>query len=78
MAQNEANIEVGYSSLSPNLKNGKVEIRHQYILLANADESKFYSPKTEYIDSLNSTPEGKAVYNEMALGAYFGGKMKEM
>ncbi|MDE6588672.1 MAG: GLPGLI family protein [Paramuribaculum sp.] len=78
LAQNEANIEVGYSSLSPNLKNGNVEIRHQYILLANADESKFYSPKTEYIDSLNSTPEGKAVYNEMALGAYFGGKMKEM
>ena len=59
MAQN-ADIEVIYTAMSPNFKNGKVDVRNQYVLLANATESKFYSPITEYIDSLNSTPEGTA------------------
>ena len=59
MAQT-ADIEVSYTSISPNFKNGKADVKNQYILLANNAESKFFSPKTEYIDSLNSTPEGTA------------------
>ncbi|MDE5685756.1 MAG: GLPGLI family protein [Paramuribaculum sp.] len=73
-----ADIEVSYMAHSPNMKNGKPEVTNQYILLSNPTDSKFYSPRTEYIDSLNSTPEGKAVYQEMARSAYFSGKMKEM
>lgn len=77
-AQNKADIEVGYTAISPNFKNGKIDVKNQYVLLANASESKFFSPKTEYIDSLNSTPEGKAIYQEMAQNAYLGGKMDQM
>ena len=77
MAQT-ADIEVSYTAMSPNFKNGKVDVKNQYVLLANATESKFYSPKTEYIDSLNSSPEGKAIYQEMTRNAYLGGKMDEM
>lgn len=73
-----ADIEVSYTAISPNMKNGKISVKNQYILLANGTESKFFSPVTEYIDSLNSTPEGAAKYKEMARNAYFGGKMKDM
>ena len=77
MAQN-ADIEVSYTAMSPNFKNGKVDVRNQYVLLANATESKFYSPITEYIDSLNSTPEGAAQWQEMTRGAYLSGNMDEI
>ena len=33
---------------------------------------------TEYIDSLNSTPEGKAKYQEMTKNAYLGGKLDQL
>lgn len=74
----KADIEVSYTALSPNMKNGKTEIINHYILLANGKESKFFSPMTEYIDSLNSTPDGKAKYQEITRNAYLGGKMDEM
>lgn len=77
-AQNKADIEVSYTVLSPSLKDGKTVLTNQYILLANNSISKFYSPKTEYIDSLNSTPEGKAKYQEMTRSAYLGGKIKDL
>ncbi len=78
VAHQKADIEVSYVAISPNMKNGKDEVKNQYILLANSTESKFYSSQTEYIDSLNSTPEGVAKYQEMTRNAYFGGKMDEM
>lgn len=74
----KADIEVSYTALSPNMKNGKTEIINHYILLANGKESKFFSPMTEYIDSLNSTPDGKAKYQEITRNSYLGGKMDEM
>lgn len=77
MAQN-ADIEVSYTAMSPNFKNGKVDVKNQYVLLANATESKFYSPITEYIDSLNSTPEGTAQWQEMIRGAYLSGNMDKI
>ncbi len=60
-----AGIEVSYVAHNPDPTDGKSDMTYQYILLANTTESKFYSPATEYIDSLNSTPEGKAKYDEM-------------
>lgn len=77
-AQSKAEIEVSYTAHKPNLRNGKDDLTNQYVLLANASESKFYSPRTEYIDSLNSTPNGKAQYDEMAKSAFFSGKMKDI
>lgn len=76
-AQNVA-IEVSYIAHTPSLKDGKTDLTNQYILLANTAESKFYSPKTEYLDSLNSTPEGKAKYQEMTTNAYLGNKMDQI
>lgn len=73
-----ADIEVSYEAHHPNLRNGKDDLASQYILLANSNESKFYSPKTEYVDSLNSTPDGKAKLNEMTRNAYLGGKLDDI
>lgn len=73
-----ANIEVSYEAHHPTLRNGKDDLTSQYILHANSDESKFYSLKMEYIDSLNSTPDGKAKLNEMTRNAYLGGKLDDI
>ena len=73
IAQGHADIEVSYIANTPNFRDGKSELTNRYILLANSKESKFYSPKTEYLDSLNSTPEGKGRLNEIMLGAYQSG-----
>ncbi len=77
MAQT-ADIEVSYTAMSPNFKNGKVDVKNQYVLLANTTESKFFSPITEYIDSLNSTPEGTAQWQEMTRGAYLSGNLDKI
>ena len=68
-----ANIEVSYVAHHPNMRDGKTDLTHQYVLLANTTESTFYSPITEYIDSLNSTPEGKAKLQEMSRAALSSG-----
>lgn len=78
IAQEKADIEISYTASRVNLRDGSNLTPNQYILLANAKESKFYSPMTEYLDSLQSTPEGDARYKEMARGAYLGGKLDEM
>lgn len=77
-AQEKADIEVSYNASRVNLRDGSPISPNKYILLANAKESKFYSPITEYIDSLQSTPEGDAKYKEMTRGAYMSGKIDEM
>ena len=75
----EQNIEVCYTMTSPNMRTGKLrDSTHRYVLIANTRQSKFYSPRTEQIDSLNSTPEGEAKYREMAKAAVFGGKMDDV
>lgn len=71
-------IEVSYTAYSPNMRDGSAGTSNQYILLANESQSKFFSPRTEYIDSLNSTPDGRAKYQEMARNAYFSGNMDNM
>ena len=56
MAQTEA-IEVSYLYRHPEqtMRTAEADISNQYILLSNGSISKFYSPKTEYIDSIEST-----------------------
>lgn len=73
-----AGIEVGYTAMSPNFKNGKVDVKNQYVLRANAAESKFFSPTTEYLDSLNSTPDGVAKYKEMTRSAVMSGNFDDI
>lgn len=77
-AQQNAEIAVSYNAYEPNFKTGEVDTHHKFVLLANANESKFFSPITEYLDSLQSTPEGLAKYNEMSLTALLGGKYEEI
>lgn len=77
-AQQKADIEVSYTAHHPNLRNGNEDLTNQYILLAGGNESKFFSPRTEYIDSLNSTPNGQAIYKEMSRAAFLGGKMNDI
>ena len=55
MAQT-ADIEVSYNYKHFHRRGS--EQNHQMILLANSTSSKFYNPITEYLDSLESTPEG--------------------
>ena len=73
-----ADIEVSYIAHSISLKDGKTDVENRFVLLTNATESKFYSPRTEYLDSLNSSPEGKTRYQEMVKNAYFGGKLDQI
>lgn len=64
MAQTEA-IEVSYLYRHPEqtMRTAEADISNQYILLSNGSISKFYSPKTEYIDSIESTTEGFESFN---------------
>lgn len=78
VAQQKADIEVSYDASRINLRDGEQITPSKYILLANSSESKFYSPRTEYIDSLRSTPEGEAAYKEMTRGAYLSGKIDDI
>lgn len=79
IAQTKADIEVSYTMTSPNMRTGKLgDSTHQYILLANAKESKFYSHRTEQIDSLCSTPDGEAKFKEMQRAAVLEGNLDDM
>lgn len=78
-AQSKADIEVSYTMISPNMRTGKTgDYTHKYVLLANSKESKFYSPRTEQIDSLSSTPEGEARFKEMQRAAVLGGNYDDI
>ena len=57
-----ATIKVGYNYHEKFMR-GNVEYAEHDIpmlLLANPEQSKFYCPATEYKDSLESTPSGRA------------------
>lgn len=76
MAQNRADIEVSYNY--KHLHRTSKEQNHQMILLANSTYSKFYNPITEYLDSLESTPRGKDVYNQMKMAAITARNIKDV
>lgn len=78
-AQTKADIEVSYTMTSPNMRTGKLgDSTHQYILLAYSSQSKFYSPRTEQIDSLCSTPDGEAKFKEMQRAAALAGNFDDI
>ena len=62
-----AEIKVSYHCHDQHLKtDAKAYVaEYQMILLANPTYSKFYNMQCEYIDSLHSTPSGKAKYRKM-------------
>ena len=62
-----AEIKVEYSYPHKKLKIDAKAYDDEYtmLLLANSRYSKFFSPRTEYLDSLDSTPSGKALSDKM-------------
>ncbi|MDE6813225.1 MAG: GLPGLI family protein [Duncaniella sp.] len=60
-----ADIKVGYNYHKISFRERVIERDLPFVLLANTKESKFYSPPTEYKDSLQSTPKGKAIYDKL-------------
>ena len=70
-----AEIKVGYNYHHKFLRGGDgvIEKNTPFILLANQNQSKFYCPSTEFKDSLESTPSGRAKAKQMfdaAVDAY--------
>ncbi len=63
MAQNKAEIMVSYDTSYPN-KFGKV-ITGKMSLLASSTDAKYFNELSLWVDSLKSTPEGKAQYKEI-------------
>lgn len=62
-AQNKAEIIVSYDFTSPNKKNQPVTSK--MTLLASSTEAKYFNDLSLWVDSLKSTPEGKAQYMEI-------------
>ena len=58
-------IEISYRYSHPvqTMRSAEPDITNQYILITDGNKSKFYSPKTEYIDSIESTTEGFEAFN---------------
>lgn len=71
-----ADIEVCYNY--KHFHRSGTEQNHQMILLANSSHSKFYNPTTEYLDSLESTPGGTDLYNQMKMAAFSSGNIKDV
>lgn len=62
-----AEIKVGYIYNETFVRGSDGIIKREipFELLANKEQSKFYSPKTEFKDSLQSTPQGRVVEKEL-------------
>ncbi len=62
-----AELKVGYTYHETFVRGTDGIIRRDipFILLAGKEQSKFYNTKTEYMDSLESTPKGRAISNQL-------------
>ncbi len=62
-----AEIKVSYTYPHQRLKIDAKAYDDEYtmLLLANSEYSKFFSPRTEFNDSLRSTPSGKKIWDRM-------------
>lgn len=62
-----AEIRVGYTYHETFVRgsDGIIERNLPFVLLANNTYSKFYCPLTEYKDSMNSTPSGRAISTQL-------------
>lgn len=61
----EIKVEYNYHYKFLRGEDGVIEKDTQFILLANQNQSKFYCPSTEFKDSLESTPAGRAKAKQM-------------
>lgn len=62
-AQSKADINVSYDCVRPNKKDQPVTSKMS--LLVNPTEAKYFNDLSLWVDSLKSTPEGKAQYKEI-------------
>lgn len=62
-----AEIKVGYTYHETFVRgsDGIIKRERPFILLANKETSKFYNLRTEFLDSLQSTPQGRAIYHQL-------------
>jgi len=62
-----AEIKVGYTYNGTFVRGSDGIIKREipFVLLANKEQSKFYSLDTEFKDSLRSTPQGRAIERQM-------------
>lgn len=60
-------IKVGYNYHYLGMRNdGEITVHdYDYLLLANPECSKYYSHNNEYLDSLESTPQGRKLHNQL-------------
>lgn len=77
-----ADIKVGYTYHETFVRgsDGIIERDIPFVLLANNEQSKFYNPSTEYKDSLESTPQGRALSKQIlnaAIDKYMSTKDNE-
>lgn len=73
----EIKVSYNYHKKSVRSDNSVVEFKIPFILLANSSQSKFYCPSTERLDSLKSTPSGRAqerIMFDAAVKAYVENK----
>lgn len=63
LAQNESEILVSYDCTRPDKRNKPVT--SEMLLLASPAEAKYFNELSLWVDSLKSTPEGKAQYMEI-------------
>lgn len=61
----EIKVEYNYHRKFLRGEDGVVEMNTAFLLLVNRNQSKFYCPSTEFKDSLESTPSGRAKAKQM-------------
>lgn len=77
---NSQTLEVSYKYRHPvqTMRSAVADVENQYVLLTDGNSSKFYSPRTEMIDSIESTPEGFEAFNTFKRVCWETGKQKEI
>lgn len=73
-------LEVGYTYMHPvqTMKRAEPNVTNRYILHTDGHKSKFYSPNTEYIDSIESTPEGFEIFNTLKMELWQKGEQDKI
>lgn len=56
-------VSYRYAHPVQTMRSAEADVVNQYVLITDGVKSKFYSPQTEYIDSIESTPEGFEAFN---------------
>lgn len=73
-------IEVSYKYSHPvqTMRSAVADVTNDYILITDGYNSKFYSPRTEMIDSIESTPEGFEAFNTFKRECWESGRQKDI